>query len=99
MTQAAAMRMGAGTTPTWSAGEGVLFFSETDGQLYFRRSDTGVVVGPIGVGTTSGVKHHLESGTSIVIEPTFEYLVQGPLVIDEGASITLNGADARLAVL
>lgn len=101
MTQAGAARLGQGTTPSWSAGEGVLYVDEADGQLYFLRADTGAVVGPLGAGGSSavGVQHHLLIGTFITVAPYFEYLVQGPLVIDNGASLTLDGADARLSVI
>lgn len=101
MTAAGAARLGQGTVPPWAAGEGVLYFDEADGQLYFRRADTGAVVGPI-VDTPPapvGVQHHLLSGTDIVVPPLFEYLVRGPFTIDEGASLTLDGEDARLSVI
>ncbi len=101
MTQAGAARLGQGTLPSWTAGEGVLFVDEADGQLYFRRADTGATVGPLGAppAATIGVQHHLLTGTNIVVAPLFEYLVQGPLTIDEGASLTLDGEDARLSVI
>lgn len=48
MTAAGAARLGHGTLPPWLVGEGVLYFDQADGMLYFRRSDTGAVVGPLG---------------------------------------------------
>lgn len=94
--EAGAIHVGEGTVPVWSgAGNGTLYFNQADGKLYFRRSDTGAIVGPLG----DGVRHHLLTGTDIVVAPTFEYLVQGPFTIDAGASLTLDGADARLSVI
>lgn len=56
MTVAGAPRLGHGTVPAWGgAGEGTLFFNQADGLLYYRRSDTGVVVGPISTGGGGGI--------------------------------------------
>lgn len=52
-----------------------------------------------GGGASPGIRHHLVSGVNLVVQPTFEYLVQGPLTIDAGASLMLSGADARLSVI
>lgn len=51
MTVAGDIILGEGTVPVWAgAGQGHLFFDDSDGQLYFRRSDTGAIVGPLGAG-------------------------------------------------
>ena len=45
------------------------------------------------------VKHHLRSGDKVLVPADYEYLVKGPFTIEAGASLTLDGANARLSVI
>jgi hypothetical protein len=47
----------------------------------------------------TGVKYHLRAGDAYVVQPDYVYVVPGPFTIDAGASLMLNGPNAKLRVL
>jgi len=93
-TTAGEIRMGEGTVPAWAgAGEGTLFFDGNDGQLYYRRSDDGTIVGPLGAGGGGGnvgTKYWLESTDNIVVPDRHQYITVGVAILDPGATLTAD---------
>lgn len=51
-----------------------------------------------GGGGGAGIRFRIPAPVSVVVQPTFQYLVQGPLIIDPGASLVVDPG-AQLVVL
>lgn len=95
------IRMGDGNVPAWGgAGEGSLFFDSADGQLYYRRSDDGTIVGPLsaGGGPNLGTKYWLESTDNIVVPDRYQYITVGVAILDPGATLTADPG-GQIAIL
>jgi len=72
MAVAGNFRLGEGTVPAWAgAGTGHLYFDQADGNLYFRNSTTGVVVGPLSGGGGGGtLQQAYDAGPDITLDAT-----------------------------
>lgn len=94
MTTAATLRLGAGTPPTVPAGEGALYFDESDDQLYIIDA-AGNPIGPVGGGgggtPTFQDVYDQNAPTVVVSEPLGGGLfLDNPSTTDKAVPLTLR---------